>query len=64
MTTQTTKQKTYWAGFTDGKLYFAFDEDPITKERLLDHACLYKSRHAAKRFFDDVRKVRIVEVRS
>jgi hypothetical protein len=60
---QTTKKKIYWAGFMDGKLYFALDISPGGTQKFPDHACLYRSRHEAKERFEDVRPVRLVQVR-
>lgn len=57
----TKKQKTYWAGYTDGKLYFATDYD--CERTLPDHACIYRTKKDAKECFEDVRKVKIVEVK-
>lgn len=41
-----------WAGFTDGKLYLAFNSQQGRDET---EYCIYKTKKAAKLDFDDVR---------
>jgi hypothetical protein len=49
------KQKTYWAGFCDGRPDFDFDE------KYPRYGRLYKRKKDA--LYQDVRKVKIVEVK-
>lgn len=60
--TQEAKQRAYWAGFTDGKLYFVFNNSGT--DEMYQEAAIYKTKKQAKKYFADVRKVRITEVRN
>lgn len=51
------KPKTYWAGFEDGK------PNIWTFRGGLRSLVLFNNRKDAKRLYDDVRKVKIVEVK-
>lgn len=52
--------KTFWAGFVDGKLYKG---DPSSEGfKMAPLACFFTRRKDAKLYFDDVRKVEIREI--
>lgn len=59
---QTTK--IYWAGFSEGKLYEEAVNDMWGNEETFHLApSLFKIKAEAKKRFEDVRKVKIVEVK-
>lgn len=53
MKTKRKKPKIYWAGFTNGKLYAPLGLSPF----------LYVNKYEGLRYFQEVRKVCIVEVK-
>ena len=53
------KEKTYWAGFYDGEINFIRPGENHT----LHYPAIFCNKKHAKDFYDDVRKVRIVEIK-
>lgn len=52
--------KTYWCGFVGGKPSTAFYFNRSNKS---DYPSLFTNKKKAKSYFEDVRKVKIVEVK-
>lgn len=59
VTTKSKKPKTYWAGFYDGHVNAIHPHENHTTH----YPAIFTNKKHAKNFFEDVRKVRIVEVK-
>lgn len=55
-----TKKHLYWAGYIDGKI----DDDMWGETYLPRSLAIFRTRKEAKESYEDVRRVRVVEVKN
>lgn len=57
------KPKIYWCGFLDGRPHVCGGRDMYSPDDIFKYVELYLSKKEAKKRFEDVRKVKLVEVK-